>query len=261
MKIIILGSGSALGVPVVGCSCGVCVSDDKRNHRMRASIFLCSGNTSVLIDSSTDLRMQMLNYNIKKIDAVLYTHAHADHCHGIDDLRQLFYLTGGVMPVYASPTVMYELRGRFSYLFNNNQAIYKLNNKMFILQDNLIQDYDNFNIGSINVQSLLQRHGKTNSNGFIINNKVAYCTDVMDFPQSSLKMIKNIELLIIDCTSYRPTSGHFNFNTCIDIVTNVIKPERAFLTHMSHEIAYQDIILQLPEWIRPVYDGMEICIS
>ncbi len=257
MKITILGCGSSGGVPLIGCDCAVCTSDNPKNDRSRASILVeYDDGKRLLVDTSADLRRQCLRNNISQIDAIFYTHAHADHCMGIDDTRSLNYHHGGPLNVYSDARTVEELKARFSYIFEEyvpNKVWMKPSLIPHIIPaDSLGQPYETLD-GPV-FTPFVQRHGKGRTLGIRIGD-MAYSTDVDALDDAAFEVLIGVRLWIVDCLRYEPSATHSHLEQTLEWIKRV-KPERAVLTHMAHEIEYETLKAQLPEGVEPAYDGM-----
>ncbi|MGN7678427.1 MAG: MBL fold metallo-hydrolase [Anaplasma sp.] len=262
MKVTILGCGSSVGVPSVGCDCDVCTSDSVYNKRTRTSILVEKGNTSILVDASPDLRSQALRHKLHTLDSVLFTHCHADHCSGISEL-QAFAPKGGLkhMPVYSDPGTLTSLVASNAYFFipSRSNAPWK---KCHYLTAHPIRHHAEFSIGECTISSFGQIHGGTSTNGFVFEGAVAYCTDVKSFPKDSWEVLYNKSLLIFGCLKYEEVAAHAHVDLCIEWITE-LKPGVAVLTHMSHDIEYHQLTdyvkSKLPDRkILVAYDGLEL---
>lgn len=256
MTVTVLGSGPSGGVPLIGCSCAVCTSNDSKNRRLRPSILVEQGGTRLLVDTSPDLRQQALRANIKGVDAILYTHAHADHCHGIDDARSFNFHSNKPVEVYGTQETLDEIRHRFGYAFGAlgaPKAVYKP-----ALRANVIGEYDRFTIGAISVESFLQLHGKGKSCGYRIGN-FAYSTDVNNLPEQSLQLLEKLDVWLVDCLQYEAAPTHAHLAMTLEWIEK-LKPRQAILTHMTHAIDYAELAGRLPAHVTPAYDGMRFNI-
>lgn len=255
MKIKLLGCGASTGVPVVGCDCIVCRSDNPKNKRLRTSAIVSHGNINILIDSGIDYREQMLKYGFVDFDGILYTHTHQDHTHGIEDMRISAKFGSKSFSIFATEPVMNELQTRFPSSFAHN-AYY---HKNCVLQSNIIKDYDEFIVGGMKVESLLQVHGHGRSTGYIFNDKLAYCTDVSEFPTRSLQLLKSkkLNVLILVCVRWGQSHAHFNFDGAQKIIAE-IGPKRVIFTHMNHEIDYDEMLAACSKNVEPGFDMMEV---
>lgn len=250
MQITILGSGTSTGVPVIGCSCPVCNSENLKNRRSRASIFIEQNNQNFIIDTSTDFREQILRHKIIRIDAVLYTHAHADHIHGIDDLRLFNVLQKGEIPVYGDENSLKKLEKYFDYIFcdcGEGNFIPKI--KPYPLKEEM-----NFN--DLKIFSFPLLHGHSTTYGFRFGN-AAYLTDLKTIPESSYQFLKNLDLLILGAIRYKPHPTHLCIPEALEEIKK-IKPKKAILTHLTHDVDYALGNTELPANIELAYDGMRI---
>ncbi|OGR29723.1 MAG: MBL fold metallo-hydrolase [Desulfuromonadales bacterium GWD2_54_10] len=248
MKVIILGSGTSTGVPMVGCKCRVCSSGDPRDRRTRASLLIRHNNTNILLDTSTDLRRQALREGIDRIDAVLYTHAHADHVNGIDDLRGFHFLHKEIVPCFASSATFDVLQAGFSYIFKE----YHGSGYTPLLHPNEISGP--FDLFGLTIIPVPLEHGKSASLGYRIGN-LAYLTDCSAIPESSIPLLADLEILIIDGLRWSPHPFHFNIETAI-AAAQQLNPRRTILTHLTHEVLYAEGS-KLPDGFEFAYDGME----
>lgn len=250
MKILFLGSGTSTGVPVIGCNCTTCQSDNPKNKRTRASILVSSNNKNILIDTATDLRFQALTHKIERVDAVFFTHAHADHIHGIDELRSFNLLQGAAIPCYGSNDTMNSIKDKFGYVFNNS------GNKNWTPQliTNIVET--GFELFGITVLPVKIFHGENMILGYRLNN-VAYLTDCNGIPDYSMSVLKDVSVLILDATRYQPHNKHYGLSEAIEVIKE-LKPKRAVLTHLSHSYDHDKVNAELPEGIELAYDGMEI---
>lgn len=256
IKCTILGCGGSMGVPQVACSCYVCKSDAPRNKRTRASILIESENCKILIDASPDLRQHALKYNITNLDAVIFTHAHSDHFSGLDELKPI-YLAHNFKPIqtYATEKTYMDIKKGFNYAFSGNSEIYKP-----FLAENIIQESDVIKIKDIEIQVFPQEHG---ANMTVLGIKVGdfvYSTDVNSFPEKSKKHLENLDVWVVDCLRYHYAPTHSCYEQTMDWIDQY-KPKRAYLTHMAHEIEYDEMNRITPEHISPAHDGLVIEIG
>ena len=253
IEVTILGCGSSLGIPVVGCGCQVCSSSDQRNRRSRSSALIKHGSDVILIDASPDLRTQMMNNNIEWVSHVLFSHAHADHCHGIDDLRSSRFARNEHIPVYGEENTISQIQHKFGYMFR--EMIYG-----YPLIAHTIEYHQQFTVGSIPVTAYPQNHGKVDSTGFMLWNSIAYSTDVKMLPDKSLSLLKhsNPDIIILGCLGWEEHGGHAHVHQCLAWIEE-INPKLAVLTHLGHTIDYQDIQSKLPSNVVAAFDGM--CIT
>lgn len=256
MKITVLGCGSSGGVPLVGCACPVCRSGNPKNRRTRVSILIETRGKRLLVDTSPDLREQCLRHDIRSVDAVLYTHAHADHIHGIDDLRSLNYHKNGAIDFYADTDTSRELRQRFSYVFAPHAPGHGWYKPALVPHDIYIDEgTSRFIIAEdIEITAFPQRHGKNRTLGFRVGNFV-YSTDVNAFPEVSLEVMKGLEIWLVDCLRYDPSPTHAHLQLTLEWIHR-LGPRRAVLTHMGHEFDYDTLKGELPPGVEPAFDGM-----
>ncbi len=253
MKVIILGCATSTGVPIIGCHCPVCISDDPKNERTRCSLFIEIKGNNILIDSSTDLRFQALKHGITRLDAVLYTHSHADHTHGIDDLRTFNFVNDMVIPCYANRQTITNLKNNFGYIFDGvSSAGGKPKLELNVVENEF--DFEGIIITPIEIN-----HSKWMILGYRIGN-MAYLTDCSGIPDESLEKLKGLDLLILSALRYREHPAHFNVEQAVEMAQR-INPKHAVFTHMGHEIDYDTLLSELPDNIVPAYDGMEVVLD
>lgn len=252
MKITFLGTGTSQGTPTIGCHCEVCTSSDARDMRLRSSIFIEYKGINILVDTSPDLRQQMLAHNVKRIDGVLFTHEHNDHTAGLDDLRPYNFMQGGEMPIFGQERVIENLVERFGYAFTGGQ--YPGAPRM---QPHIITPGEHFNFNDIAIQSIPVIHGKLPILGYRINN-FAYVTDVSWISEESMQKLQDLDVLIISGLRIQEHHSHFNLDEAIEHI-RILKPNRAYITHISHQLGlYKDVESQLPDKIHLSYDGLTI---
>ena len=254
IEVTILGCGSSGGVPLIGNIWGPCDPNDSRNTRRRVSILVKKNKKTFLVDTSPDLRMQMLDAKVKDVDAVLYTHSHADHVHGIDDLRAFCWQRkdNKPLPIYSDQYTIDQITNRFDYAFENKYgpAVPSLAANTISIGNNTIQ--------GVNVEAIKQIHGKGFSLGYRFDN-VAYSTDVNNLPNESMEQLKDLDLWIVDCVRYEPHYSHSHFDQTISWIKK-LKPKRAILTHMGHWLDYTELKSKCPDNVEPGIDGMVVKI-
>ncbi len=254
MKFIILGCGSSMGVPRPDGFFGNCDPNNKKNYRTRCSALLQTTDENVLIDTSPDLRYQLLKHNIKKIDKVYYSHMHGDQTHGINDLRSFFINRKKPINVYADKDTSKHLTHSFSYCFNNHSSEYPATLKMNNLNDNMYSiDKDR----KIKIKYVEVEHGNVKSNCFIIDKKLAYISDVSKIFEKDYNYFKNLEYLIIDCLWYKYHPSHFNLEKSLEMI-NLFSPNNSILTNLHTDLDYNVLKKQLPKKILPAHDGLTI---
>ncbi len=248
MKVTFLGTGTSHGIPVSGCGCEVCTSTDPRNTRTRCSVWIEDGNTSVLIDTSTDFRAQSLREGIPAVDAIFFTHAHADHVHGLDDIRPYCWVK--TIPVYGNSATIREIENRFSYIFNRTQ---KGGGKPKIILNEMDYPVTTNGLKIIPVPII---HGSLGIFGFRVGG-FAYLTDCSEIPGASYPLLEDLEVLVIGALRYRKHETHFSVSQALEEVTK-IGPERTYFTHICHKLEHKRLISELPDHVRPAWDGLTL---
>ena len=251
LKFIILGCGSSMGVPRPDGSFGNCNPTEKKNYRTRCSAIISSKYNNTLIDTSPDLRFQLLQNNIKKIDRVLYSHFHADQTHGINELRPFFWKYKRKINIYGDIKTINILKNQFAYCFKKSTSGYPA-----ILKSNIINK--SFSLGknneSIEFKTLSVQHGRIKSLGYIFQN-VAYISDCNKIPKDSLKNLYNLEYLVLDCLRMDKHPSHFNYYEALKLI-KLVKPKKAILTNLHTDLDYDFLKKNLPSNILPAYDGL-----
>ncbi len=249
----ILGSGTSTGVPVVGCSCAVCTSGTPRNIRTRCSALLTYGGRNILIDTATDLRTQMLREKVSRIDAVLFTHTHADHLHGIDDLRPFSAFSGKAIPVFGSARTITAIRRNFGYIFDDEP---EPGYRPRLITRTVSGPFDLFGLP---IEPLPLVHGRGESLGFRVG-ALAYLTDCNAIPEKTERRLRNLDVLIIDALRFRPHTTHFNIRQALDVAAR-LEPRRTVLTHLGHDVDHHRHGAELPAGAELAFDGQRIEMS
>ncbi|MGB0056857.1 MAG: MBL fold metallo-hydrolase [Methyloceanibacter sp.] len=258
LKLTILGCGTSGGVPRVGNIWGACDPSNPKNRRQRCSVLVQKeggeGTTNVLVDTSPDLRKQLLDVGVGWLDGVLYTHDHADHTHGIDDLRMVSYNGRRRVAVYYDEVTEQQLRQRFAYCFkmSANGEYPPILDGHFIAPGVPVQISGPG--GAIEALPFWQRHGSSQTLGFRFGG-IAYSPDVSDLPEETLKYLENLDVWILDALRYLRHASHFSVNEALAWIQRV-KPNRAVLTHMNVDLDFGALVRELPEGVEPGYDGM-----
>ena len=252
MNILFLGSGTSTGVPSLCCDCNICCSDDKKNKRLRSSILIRNEGKHLLIDTSTDLRQQCLTNNITHINHVLYTHHHADHLHGIDELRSFNHFNKVVIPCYGNKKTIHEIKEKFNYIFDETTQVGGGLPKLTL---NIVSN-KSFNLAGVSVTPLDIIHGKLTILGYKLN-KCAYITDCSELPYESKKQLQNLDILILNALGFDPHPTHFSLGQALDAVKE-LKPKRAILTHINHKFDHEKVSSKLPTGVELAYDGMAV---
>lgn len=246
----VLGSGTSMGVPTIGCTCRVCTSSDPRDQRTRPSIMLQYGGRCVLIDTTPDFRQQAIREQIRHVDAVLYTHAHADHILGLDDIRPLSFRNEGKIPLYAHELTATALESIFRYIFDAN---YKYGGIARVEMNRLNGAVELFGARFEPVEIL---HGDSTIHGFRFG-QAAYLTDFSEIPPPSMQRLQELDILFLDALRHRPHPTHSTVANSLRLVEE-LKPKRAFFTHISHDLAHEETNQNLPGHVRLAHDGLKL---
>jgi len=247
----VLGSGTSMGVPTLGCDCNVCHSTDPHDRRTRPSIMIEYDGKVVLIDTTPDFYFQALRENITQVDAVLYTHTHADHILGIDDLRPLSYRhKPGKLPLYARPDAAAFLRRMFAYVFEED---YKFGGTPQLELRPIDGPVDVF---GVQFDPVILIHGEAQIYGYRFGS-AAYLTDHSEVPESSFHQLEDLDILFLDALRHKPHPTHSTVRTSLEIVER-LKPKRAFFTHICHDLPHEATNASLPRHVRLSYDGMKL---
>ena len=251
MKVTVLGCGASWGVPAIGPDWGRCDPADPRNRRRRSSLLVESRGSLLLIDTAPDLREQLLDAGVARLDAVLLTHAHADHVHGIDDLRMINHLIGKPLPFHASPEALAEVGRRFGYalLPAPDKPLYRPALVGLPIEGP-------FTAAGMPIVPFAQDHGYTTTLGFRIG-PLGYSTDVTELDDDAFATLAGIELWIVDCMRRKPHPTHSHLAKTLAWIDRV-RPRRAVLTHMDQSLDYRELLAELPAGVEPGYDGLVI---
>ena len=251
MRVTFLGTGTSQGVPVIGCSCEVCQSLDFRDKRLRTSIHLEIGNVSFIVDTGPDFRQQMLRERVKRIDAVLFTHAHRDHTAGLDDVRAYNFMQQMDMPVYGSRPVLDQLQVEYAYAFAKQ---YYPGIPRLTLHE---IDGADFEVNGIVVSPLPVMHLRMPVFGFRFGN-FSYITDANLIPDTTMDKLQGTQILVLNALQREPHVSHFNLDQALAMIER-ISPEKCYITHMSHKLGlHADVTKELPERVSLAYDGLQI---
>jgi phosphoribosyl 1,2-cyclic phosphate phosphodiesterase len=254
-RVTVLGSGTSHGVPMIGCTCAVCRSADPRDRRTRPSIFVDVDNgPAILVDTSTDLRQQALTHGLSRVDAILYTHSHADHIMGLDDVRRFTVMQKEAIPAYADERTTTDLRRAFSYVFapSGEQG-------GGIPQMSLNTIDGRFNVGSVGIQPVPIFHGARPILGFRFGS-FAYLTDCNRLADEAWLLLEGVDILILDALRHRPHPTHFTVAEALQVVDRV-KPRQAYLTHICHDLPHEATNAALPRGVELAYDGLALTIE
>jgi phosphoribosyl 1,2-cyclic phosphate phosphodiesterase len=253
IKFLILGSGSSMGVPRADGYSGNCNLKNKKNFRSRCSALIKFDNQNILIDTSPDLRSQLLNNKITSIEKVFYTHLHADQTHGINDLRPFFLVSKKEIPVFADLKTSNYLKSTFNYCFKSSYgypSTLKLNK---LKKKHIFKNNEN----KLSIEPIETKHGKIESICYLINKKLAYASDISLFYKKDYQRLMKLDHLIIDCLWYRKHSAHFNLEQVLELV-KILLPKKTILTNMHSDLDYDHLKKILPRNIIPAYDGMTV---
>lgn len=256
-EMIIMGTGTSIGVPVVGCRCDVCLSNNPRNRRTRTGVLVRAPEGEFVIDAGPELRLQLIRERATLIRAAVMTHSHADHIMGLDDLRIFGFQLNSAVPVYCEEAVEKQIRQTFSYAFSE-PSTHAHDFAAPKIRFERITEGQTFPMLGIDVQSIRLKHGELPILGFRIGD-VAFCTDVSTIPSASRDQLNGLDVLVLDALRREPHPTHLHLDAAIRLIRQ-LKPRKAFLTHMSHELDYEQLMRELPENIEPAYDGLKIPI-
>lgn len=248
-----LGSGTSTGVPIAGCSCPVCRSTDPHDKRLRSSALIRNGKYNLIIDTGPEFRIQCLRAGVMHLDAVLYTHDHADHLHGLDDVRAYSLFQRRVLPVWARPNVLRIIRSRFAYIWNAKQTGGGLP------EIELRPITGSFSAAGLDIIPVPVIHGRLDILGYRIGD-LAYLTDISSLPESSVPLLQNLGTLIISCVRSRSHPTHLSMASAKRLHAR-LKPAQTLLTHISHSLSHREIITRMPVDISPAHDGMRVEIA
>ncbi len=249
LRVTVLGSGTSMGVPTVGCHCEVCRSTDPRDHRTRPSVLLSYNGRNVVVDTTPDFRQQALREKIEHLDAVLYTHAHADHIFGLDDIRPFNAKQKSPIPIYAADDTLAILRRSFAYIFEPQSA------ESSIPQVELHSLAGEFELFDARIVPVAAQHGPLTVHGFRIGS-VAYLTDFSAVPESSKALLMNLDHLILDALRYIPHPMHSTVDQSLALVSE-LAPRHAWFTHICHDLGHEATNAKLPANVRLAFDGLQ----
>lgn len=253
LEVLFLGSGTSHGVPMIGCSCPVCLSSDPRDKRNRPSILLSSGGRTILVDTPPELRLACIREGVTNVDAVIFTHHHADHIMGLDDIRRFNAVKGGPVSCYGAPITLDEIRKTFRYAFGSQHYGGGLPVLNLVELDGLRE------IEGIPVEPLTVLHGPTEVTALRIGS-FAYVTDVKSVPGQTLERLKGLDTLVLGVLRHRPHPTHLSVTEALDLLDQ-LQPRRAYFTHIAHDLGHQQTEDSLPENVFLACDGLRLKVE
>ena len=252
MRVRFLGTSTSYGVPVIGCPCPTCTSTDPRNKRTRASVYIeTDEGVKILIDSGPEVRLQALRQGVTRIDAVLYTHYHADHTAGIDDLKAFNASLGGLLPCFGDALTGASLRERFAYAFAGTPWIGLIPHIGYTVVDS-----SPFYVGKTCIQPIPMRHGSIRATGYRIGN-FAYLTDTSGVPASSRALLLDLDVMVVDALRWEPHPTHLSVPEAVEMIAELC-PRQAYLTHVGHTLEHETTNRRLPPNVEVGYDGLDL---
>ncbi len=272
MELLILGSGTSAGVPMIGCDCAVCRSDDPRDARSRASVIVSypdatspDGRRRFLIDTAPELRLQMVRHGISRLDGVIFTHAHADHILGVDDLRRFNAVMRSHLNIFADARTTVILQEMFRYIFEPHNNV----NQSFVatLRPHVLHAGATFELYGARWTPLALMHGKLPILGFRVDwsgdhgpASLAYCTDVSAVPDETLPLLEGVDVLVLDALRFSPHPTHLSIEQALAVVDRV-KPRQTYFTHIAHDVSHAEVDATLPKGVNLAYDGLLVKIG
>lgn len=252
IKATILGTGTSQGIPVIGCTCEVCQSDNKMDKRLRTSLLIQSQKTALTVDIGPDFRQQMLRYQVNQLDGTLMTHEHNDHIAGLDDIRPINFAYKNEYPLYGLPRVLVDIKGRFSYVFASKKYP---GSPSVVLKS--IEPWESIKIGDVSATTLPVKHGQLDILGYSFGNLV-YLTDVKTLDPAVIEFIGGVDVLVVNALHHRSHHSHLNLKEALALIESV-KPSKAYLTHISHHMGlHAKVNKTLPANVKLAYDGLVI---
>ena len=258
MRLTFLGTGTSFGVPQIGCHCAVCCSDDPRDRRTRSGAVLQAAGSAILIDTPPELRLQLISVGISRIDAVVYTHEHADHINGIDDLRIFSVRERKPLPLYGPEETLERLRASFNYIFDDSVRPYEGTSKprltlQAVEPDRMIR------IAGVEVLPLAFQHGHLRVFGYRFG-ALAYITDIKEIPAAQREQLQGLDVLVLNALWWRPHPTHLSISEAVQTAQE-LGARRTYLTHLTHETGHTELEAQLPRGVFPAYDGLTVEVA
>ena len=254
---ILLGTGTSVGVPAIGCGCEVCTSDDPHNNRTRCAAILGLPGGNLLIDTPPDLRFQLLREKIGIVHSVLFTHEHADHIFGLDDLRLFQFYLGQSVPIYCEPKVEQRIRRSFDYAFSDHEPTHAGATPGLVFQTISLRPFDM--LGARVIPIRLTHGPRFDVLGFRVGN-VAYCTDTNGLPDESWNLLTGLDVLVLDALRIKPHATHFSLEEAVEVAKR-LKPKRTLFTHVSHDLDYRETNAALPAGMELAFDGLRVPLT
>ncbi len=255
MKILFAGTGTSSGVPMIACDCDVCCSDDPLNRRMRASVYLEVEGQCIVIDTPPDFREQCLTHNLRHVDAVVFTHAHADHILGFDDIRRFNTVQKSRIPAYAASGPMEDLHRIFDYIIGNEEiGVYRP-------KIDFCEVSCEFRIGDVVVTEFGVKHGPKPTSGFLFEGdgvRFGYVPDCLEMGDDVVELLKGVDVMVLDALRYNPHPTHLTVDNSVKLLER-IGAKQSYLTHLGHDLEHKTLAQALPDGIQPAYDGL--CVS
>ena len=254
MRVTFLGTGTSMGIPMIGCKCKVCQSEDPKDKRTRTSVWIESDGINIIIDTGIDFRQQALREKISAVDAVLFTHHHVDHIFGLDELRAINFLQKKSVAIYSSERTYQHLKRVYKYVFDD--SCYPSDTPQI---DHELIDEDPFPLYNIEIIPIPLLHGKLPLFGFRIG-QFAYCTDVSHIPAESYDLLQDLDVLVLGALRYRPHPTHFTIQLAREEAQK-IGAKMTYLVHMSHEVGHRELVDRLPDDVQPAFDGLRLNVK
>ncbi len=254
-KATFLGTGTSSGVPIIGCDCAVCTSSDARDRRRRTSLYLEAGGMHLLVDTPPDFREQALAYRLPRVDAVFFTHSHADHIFGFDDIRRYNTMQQQVIPAYADPSTIADLRRVFNYISTETEpGFYRPQIDYRELEGGRVV------LGEVTVEALPVEHGRQPVNGFLFaagGTRLAYIPDCKRIPEATLARIRGVDVMVLDALRHRPHATHMTVAESLACLARIGAPQ-SWLIHLCHDLGHEELERTLPAGVRVAYDGLVV---
>jgi phosphoribosyl 1,2-cyclic phosphate phosphodiesterase len=256
VKLTFLGTGTSFGIPIIGCGCPVCRSPDSRDKRTRVGAVVESASGArILLDTPPELRLQLVQAGIDRVDAVFFTHDHADHIHGIDDIRAMTVRQREALPLYAEPEVLERLSRRFPYIFDASMRPLPGTSKPEG-QARPIRDGDHVRVGDLDVEAIVLPHGVMRVLAFRVG-ALGYVTDAKSLPEPARERLRGVKVLVLNALFRRPHPTHLSIGEAVDVAA-AIGAERTYLIHLTHETSHAELEAELPAGVAPAYDGLVV---